>query len=32
MPAYVIADVTVTDPATMDEHRTLVPVLVEGVR
>jgi uncharacterized protein (DUF1330 family) len=25
MPAYVIADVTVTDPATMEEYRKLVP-------
>ncbi len=25
MPAYVIADVTVTDPATMEEYRTHVP-------
>jgi uncharacterized protein (DUF1330 family) len=25
MAAYVIADVTVTDPATMDEYRKLVP-------
>lgn len=25
MPAYVIADVTVTDPALMDEYRKLVP-------
>jgi uncharacterized protein (DUF1330 family) len=25
MPAYVIADVTVTDPATMEEYRRLVP-------
>lgn len=25
MPAYVIADVTVTDAATMDEYRKLVP-------
>jgi uncharacterized protein (DUF1330 family) len=25
MPAYVIADLTVTDPALMDEYRKLVP-------
>jgi uncharacterized protein (DUF1330 family) len=25
MPAYIIADVTVTDPATMEEYRKLVP-------
>ena len=25
MPAYVIADVTVTDPATMEEYRKQVP-------
>jgi uncharacterized protein (DUF1330 family) len=25
MPAYVIVDVTVTDPATMEEYRTHVP-------
>jgi uncharacterized protein (DUF1330 family) len=25
MAAYIIADVTVTDPATMDEYRKLVP-------
>ena len=25
MPAYIIADVTVTDPAAMEEYRKLVP-------
>jgi uncharacterized protein (DUF1330 family) len=25
VPAYIIADVTVTDPATMEEYRKLVP-------
>ena len=25
MPAYIIADVTVTDPATMEEYRKRVP-------
>jgi uncharacterized protein (DUF1330 family) len=28
MPAYVIADVTVTDPATMDEYRQQVPATI----
>ena len=28
MPAYIIADVTVTDPATMDEYRKQVPATV----
>jgi uncharacterized protein (DUF1330 family) len=28
MPAYVIADVTVTDPATMDEYRKQVPATI----
>ena len=28
MPAYMIADVTVTDPALMDEYRKLVPATV----
>lgn len=28
MPAYVIADVTVTDPATMNEYRQQVPATV----
>ena len=33
MPAYVIADVTVTDAATMDEYRKRTSlVMVEGVR
>jgi len=29
MPAYVIAEVTVTDPATMDEYRKQVPATLE---
>ena len=29
MPAYVIADVTVTDPVTMDEYRKQVPATIE---
>jgi uncharacterized protein (DUF1330 family) len=29
MPAYVIADVTVTDAATMEEYRTQVPATLE---
>ena len=29
MPAYVIADVTVTDAATMDEYRKQVPATLE---
>ena len=28
MPAYVIADVTVTDPATMEEYRKQVPATI----
>jgi uncharacterized protein (DUF1330 family) len=28
MPAYVLVDVTVTDPATMDEYRKQVPATV----
>jgi len=28
MPAYVIADVAVTDPALMDEYRKLVPATI----
>jgi uncharacterized protein (DUF1330 family) len=28
MPAYVIADVTVTDPTTMDEYRKQVPATI----
>ena len=28
MPAYIIADVTTTDPATMDEYRKQVPATV----